>query len=142
MVDHSTLHILLADDDVDDQFLVKEAFSEVSNYIQWEAVSSENELFNRLKPAEGKLPDLIILDWNLRPGAGADIVKNIRHTPSISSLPIIVMSTSSVNEDIKSAYLHGANSYIIKPSSYSDLVKTFASLYDFWANIVKLPSRN
>ncbi len=132
------LHILLADDDVDDQFLVHEAFSEISKSIRWENVNSENELFNRLESPE-VLPDLVILDWNLRPGAGASIVQSIRKHPVFCSLPIIVMSTSSVNEDIKNAYKAGANSYIVKPSSYADLVKTFESFYDFWARIVKLP---
>ncbi|MDQ1088182.1 response regulator [Siphonobacter sp. SORGH_AS_1065] len=141
MIDNSSLHILLADDDVDDQFLVKEAFTEVSKNVQCESVSSEKELFARLESGN-HLPDLVILDWNLRPGAGSDIVQSIRRNPVTSSLPILVMSTSSVTEDIKHAYLQGANSYIIKPSSYADLVRTFASLYDFWANIVKLPPHN
>lgn len=133
-----TLHILLADDDVDDQFLVHEAFSEISSSIHWEDVNSENELFRRLESSKD-LPDLVILDWNLRPGAGESIVQSIRKHPAFCFLPIIVMSTSSISEDITNAYRAGANSYIIKPSSYAELVKTFESLYDFWAKIVKLP---
>ncbi|WP_420156107.1 response regulator [Siphonobacter sp.] len=138
MTETSILHILLADDDADDRFLVQEAFDEAGAKVQWESVSTESELLHRLDTKQ-KLPDLLLLDWNLRPGGGPELLQFIRKHAQACFLPVIVMSTSSVPEDIKNAYRFGANSYIVKPSSYNDLVNTFKSLYEFWGHIVQLP---
>ncbi|MFT4032546.1 MAG: response regulator [Siphonobacter sp.] len=140
MQNNDLLNILLADDDLDDRFLWQEAFLEAGCNINWEEVDSESALVGRLLQREQKLPNLLLLDWNLRPGGGPDLLKFIRTNSALRSLPIIIMSTSSVPEEIESAYYNGANSYLIKPASYNDLVVASSSLYDFWYNIAQLPT--
>ena len=67
--------------------------------------------------------DLIILDLNLPKVHGIDVLKFIKNNANFSSIPIIILSTSSNQETIDEAFKNGANDYIIKPNSYDAFVE-------------------
>ena len=81
-------------------------------------------------------PRLILLDINLPGVSGLNLLREIRNEKYIS--PVIVMSSSSSEEDIVGAYRAGANAYIVKPYGISELLITMERVYKFW-DIAKLP---
>jgi len=68
------------------------------------------------------VPSLILLDLKLPRQTGHEILKWIRNHPGFNQMPVIVLSGSELKEDIKQAYVGGANSYLIKPIGFEALV--------------------
>jgi DNA-binding response OmpR family regulator len=75
--------------------------------------------------------DLIILDLNLPKLSGIDVLKFIKNNANFSSIPIIILSTSSDQETIDEAFKNGANGYIIKPDSYDAFVEKIKILKEY-----------
>ncbi|WP_419905294.1 response regulator [Kiloniella sp.] len=78
-----------------------------------------------------KPPDLIFIDWSMKPTSGIDLVRNIRKDPDpiISSLPIIMLTAHSEREFVEKAVIAGANDYLVKPVSPLLLQKRIEGLF-------------
>ena len=116
------IFIFLAEDDIDDQELLIEAFSHLDKNISVKAVNNGKKALSFLEslPA-GKVPCLIILDYNMPELNGADILKALKTDSRYDSIPKIIWSTSG-SETYKRICLElGACEYIIKPSSFQEL---------------------
>ena len=140
--------ILLAEDDPDDQLLIKEALEEnlISNnlYIVEDGVELIEYLEHKGKysnPETSPRPGIILLDLNMPRKDGREALKEIKGNPGLRSIPVIVLTTSKDEEDILRTYDTGANSYITKPVSFVDLVKAMKILENYWLEIVELPRR-
>jgi two-component system response regulator len=137
--------ILVADDDTDDQFMLKEAFASLNFDKEIRTVENGEELLDYLN-AKGKycdallpIPKLILLDLNMPKIDGRQCLRLIRTNPQYSKIPIIIFSTSNNPEDITQSYELGANSYIIKPYSYNELVEIIDIIKKYWFSVVKIP---
>ncbi len=75
--------------------------------------------------------DLVILDLNLPKVNGIGILKFLKNDSRFSSIPVVILSTSSDQETISKAYEYGANRYIVKPISYDEFVEKIASLRSY-----------
>lgn len=147
MGEYEPIVVLLADDDEDDRFLIKEAFLEnkIENTLQH--VSDGEELMDYLKN-RGKFaekfyyprPDLILLDLNMPRKDGREALKEIKNDPELKSIPVIVLTTSSTEEDIQRTYEMGVNSFITKPVTYDGMVDLIKTLNQYWFQLVKLPA--
>lgn len=136
--------ILIADDDPDDQLLVKEAFAESGWAGTVAAVGSGEELLSALGPdgagtGGSSFPDLILLDLNMPRLDGRETLRILRSDPRFRRVRIVVLTTSDSPQDIRESYDLGADSYIIKPSSYRDLVSAMRSVANYWFSTVRLP---
>jgi len=138
--------ILLADDDEDDCFLVKEAFEEsrISNVLQ--IVNDGEELMDYLNhkgdfkdTSKYPLPDLILLDLNMPRKDGKEALKEIKEDPKLRKIPVVVLTTSEAEEDVVKTYDLGVNSFITKPVSFDGLVEVIKTIGKYWFQIVKLP---
>jgi two-component system response regulator len=139
---------LMADDDPDDQLLIKEAFKEslVSNKIYF--VEDGVELLNFLR-REDKFanaddfptPDLILLDLNMPRKDGREALIEIKSDPHLRYIPVVVLTTSKAEEDIMRSYDIGAASYITKPVTFNGLVAAIKGLGQYWVQIVRLPRK-
>ncbi|MBA2252470.1 MAG: response regulator [Nitrospirales bacterium] len=78
------------------------------------------------------LPRLILVDLKLMSGSGIDIVRDMRRHKRLHLVPVVILTTSDVQHDIDAAYISGANGYVVKPGTYSDLVKLMGDLCRFW----------
>lgn len=78
--------------------------------------------------------ELILLDLNLPGIDGRKLLENYFNSPELSTLPVIVISTSTDERDIKFAYKNGANAYVIKPGASLDFLKYIESIFGFWIN--------
>lgn len=140
--------ILLAEDDPDDQMMIKEAFEESRLANPLHVVGDGEELMDYLR-CKGKyeglhgkpLPGLILLDLNMPKKDGREALKEIKSNPGLRRIPIVVLTTSKTEEDIYRTYDLGVNSFIAKPVSFESLVDILKTLGKYWFEIVELPSK-
>ena len=138
--------ILMAEDDPDDQMLVKEAFDEVYLKNPLQFVNDGEQLLDYLK-REGDysslqgtpLPGLILLDLNMPKKDGREALKEIKEIEALRKIPIVILTTSKAEEDIIRSYDLGASSYIVKPVTLHSLMDVARSLGQYWLEIVTLP---
>jgi len=141
--------LLVVDDDPDDFFLVREAVENRGDGIDLRLVVDGKELMDYLRqkgrfegPESSPRPFLILLDLNMPKMDGREALRTIKADPLLKLIPVVVFTTSKSTDDIMSCYSMGANSYIVKPSSYERLVKIVAALVDYWGESVELPSES
>ena len=136
--------ILMADDDADDRYLTKAAFEESAVKCDIHFVEDGDEVFdflyNRGKFAQQKdmMPNLIILDLNMPKKDGRQVLDEIKKTPALQHIPIIIFTTSKSPEDVRQVYRMGASSFITKPTSFEDLLEVARSIGSYWVNTATL----
>lgn len=133
--------IFIAEDDEDDQFLLRSAFNSVGNPCELEFFSNGEQLVHRLGQTSRR-PTLILLDLNMPVMDGFQALYEIRQQAAFKTLPVIVLTTSNQRDDISRAYLLGANSFITKPNQYNDLLQTVQHLQQFWLNLAQTTTRS
>lgn len=89
---------------------------------------------------EAPLPVALLLDLNLPGTDGREIIQEIKQTPQLQIIPIIVLTTSSSPRDIETCYRHGANSYILKPMGVAKMQQTVKLFFQYWFKVTVLPS--
>lgn len=134
-------HILIAEDDKDDRYLMKTALDEAG--ITQEVIFVENgvEAINHLQSAEESVlnfPILILLDLNMPKMDGREVLKRIKTNNDLRSIPVIVFSTTNDKEEVRRCYKLGANTYVVKPMSYDALVETLRHIRDYWIGTATL----
>ena len=137
------IHILMAEDDLEDQMLVNKAFREARSINHLTFVNDGEELLQYLhhqgKYAGAPAPDILLLDLNMPKMDGREALKAIKSDPDLRSIPVIILTTSDADEDIVRSYDLGANSYIQKPVTFEKMVDVADALGRYWLGIVKLP---
>ena len=86
-------------------------------------------------------PDLILLDLNLPKKTGREVLAEIKEDPELRSIPVVVVTSSSAEQDIVKSYNLHANCYISKPIDLENFVRMVHAVQDFWVGIVKLPPK-
>lgn len=139
-----TISILMAEDDMDDCLLFKDAFDESGIEVSLAFVSDGVELMQQLTDIladrNRQLPDLLLLDLNMPRMDGREALRAIREHAGLRHLPVIILTTSRAELDIMISYQLGANSYVTKPNRYDDLIEVLRSLERYWTETVQLPS--
>jgi two-component system, chemotaxis family, response regulator Rcp1 len=92
------------------------------------------------KYADAIQPELILLDLNLPKKDGREVLAEIKADPKLRRIPVVVLTTSSAEEDILKIYDLHANCYITKPVDLEQFMGVVKSIEDFWVSVVKLPS--
>jgi CheY-like chemotaxis protein len=124
------LKIFLIEDDGDDIELLKEAF-EMNNIDCHIQVVTEGDKVIPVLSDRGVKPDVIVMDLNLPKLHGREILALIKASVSLSSIPVVVLTTSSLQDDINFAYSMGAKQYITKPNTidgFNSAVHTIVSI--------------
>ncbi|MCF8262791.1 MAG: response regulator [Melioribacteraceae bacterium] len=143
---NDSISILLIEDNEGDIRLTKEALSmgKIKNSLT--VLHDGEEAIKHLKTLRNEnpkvLPDLVILDLNLPVIDGLEVLKFIKNDKILAKLPVVVLTTSKDNDDIKKAYSYHANSFITKPIDWEQFVDVIKSIEEFWLSIVKLPPRS
>jgi two-component system, response regulator len=139
------LNILITEDDPDDQLLLQEAFNQAKLTNRVTIANDGVELMEILKPQHDDgsrhRPDLVLLDLNMPRMDGREALAAIKADPELRSIPVVVLTTSADEGDILKCYGLGANSYICKPVTFSDLVDIVEHLQRYWFELVELPPR-
>ena len=116
-----TLNIALADDDEDDRILFAEAMGQITIKTKLAIFTNGQELMDYLLLPELVLPQLIFLDLNMPIKNGMQCLNEIRKNDRLKDLIVAIYSTSSSEKDIEETFVKGANIYINKPNSFSEL---------------------
>lgn len=139
--------VLMADDDADDCLLVRDAFRESGFPVRFFCVEDGEELMAYLRrrgrfsdAAQHPFPDLLLLDLNMPRMDGREALRSIKSDPRLRRLPIVVLSTSKEEHDVRAVYVSGASSFLTKPASFVELVRMITSLGNYWFRCVLLPS--
>jgi CheY-like chemotaxis protein len=139
--------ILIADDDPEDRMLARDALNEskLGNAVQF--VEDGQELLDYVRrqgrfadPALSPTPGIILVDLNMPRVDGRAAIQALKADSALCHIPVIVLTTSSAQEDIFRSYALGVSSYITKPESFDALVRVMRGFGQYWFEIVELPS--
>jgi chemotaxis family two-component system response regulator Rcp1 len=138
------IQVLLVEDNPGDVRLTKEALKEGKLLNQLTVVGDGVEALSFLRKegiyADALQPELILLDLNLPKKDGREVLAEIKADPNLRRIPVVVLTTSSSEEDILKIYDLHANCYITKPVDLEQFMGVVKSIEDFWVSVVKLPS--
>ena len=126
------LKILLAEDDIDDQELLAEAFSEIDPAIQLNSFSTGKKFLNHLeKLPDSEIPNMIILDYNIPEINGAEILEKLESDKRYHHVVKLVWSTSNSALYENSCLSLGAKAYLVKPSNITALMDLAKKMLSF-----------
>jgi two-component system, chemotaxis family, response regulator Rcp1 len=86
-----------------------------------------------------KMPDLILLDLNLPKVNGHDVLAHIKSNPDTRRIPVIILTSSRAESDVRLAYDSHANAYLKKPTTLDELISAVGQIKSFWMELVTLP---
>ncbi|HMH23005.1 MAG TPA: response regulator [Puia sp.] len=115
------VRVLLADDDIDDCLLFKEALEELPLSTRLTIVNDGDQLMKMLLKNTSQLPHVLFLDVNMPRKNGFECLAEIKLNDKLKSLPVILYSTSSEQDVIDRLFQNGAQHFIRKPSDFSQL---------------------
>jgi chemotaxis family two-component system response regulator Rcp1 len=131
--------ILVVDDSSADVRLLREALREHRVTVELIAEPDGESALAHLREA-ARLPDLVLLDLNLPGIDGREVLERLKADPSLASIPVIVLSTSSSPTDVADCYARHANAYLVKPLHLDEFTDLVRGLESFWLRLVRLPS--
>ena len=138
------IEILLVEDSPDDAELTMDALRDgkVQNRLHHVEDGVEAMAFLRRegKYADAPRPDLILLDIIMPRKNGHEVLQEVKSDPDLRSIPVVVMTSSDDEDDIRDAYNRHVNCYVTKPVDLDQFVTVVKSIETFWFTIVKLPA--
>ena len=136
----TAFHLLVIDDNPADVRLTIQAIAEAGLPCGITIANDGETAIQRLATLE-KLPDLILLDLNMPGKSGVQVVAELKSSPRTRNIPVIMLSSSTSEVDIESAYRASANCYIVKPLTFEAYAGVIAALSSFWFNVAMLPTQ-
>ncbi len=137
------VNILLVEDNPGDVRLTLEALREgrIANQLHVAQDGEDALAFARRqgRHAGAPRPDLILLDLNLPRKDGREVLEELKNDPELHRIPVIVLTTSSAEQDVLRSYDLHANCFISKPIGYDDFIAAVRSIENFWLRLVQLP---
>lgn len=137
------IKVLLIEDNPGDVRLLQEAFKELDANILIQVARDGAEgldmVFQPPTPQKESFPDLILLDLNLPKINGHDVLTRIKGDPTTAQIPVIILTSSRAESDIRRAYQSHANAYLKKPSNLDGLIAAAKHIKNFWMETATLP---
>jgi CheY-like chemotaxis protein len=141
--DDRPIVVLLVEDDAGDELITREAFehNKINNTLNVVRDGQEglDYLYQRGPFSNAQRPDLILLDLNLPKYDGRQLLEKIKSDPDLCHIPIVVLTTSSAEEDILRSYKLHANAYVTKPVDLDQFMNAVRQIDEFFVQVVRLP---
>lgn len=137
-----SLRILLVEDSPSDVRLIREALKGTPVPVQITIARDGVEATDYLQQADRGLatrPDLILLDLNLPRKNGREVLAEVKGSPTLRQIPVLVMTSSRSDDDISTAYALNANCFITKPGDLEEYQNVVKAIEDFWFVTATLP---
>lgn len=135
-------HILLVEDNEGDILLTLEAFEESRIKTKVSVARNGQEALDILKGhgdhAHAVKPDLILLDINIPIYNGIEVLAEIKRNENLKKIPVIMLTTSSSQNDVEVAYKNHCNSYIRKPLEMEEFMQAIKKIEEFWLQLCVL----
>ncbi|WNI14989.1 response regulator [Actinacidiphila sp. ITFR-21] len=143
--DVEPIEVLLVEDDAGDELMTRAAFEDNkirnSLYVVRDGEEALDFLYRRGAHIGAVRPDLILLDLNLPKYDGRQVLERIKGDPELATIPVVVLTTSSAEEDIVRSYKLHANAYVTKPVDLGQFIRAVRQIDDFFVSVVRLPGR-
>lgn len=138
------IDVLLVEDDPGDELMTREAFQDnkIRNnlHVARDGEEGLDFLYQRGAHKDAPRPDLILLDLNLPKYDGRQLLEQIKSDADLCHIPVVVLTTSSADEDILRSYKLHANAYVTKPVDLDQFIEAVRQIDDFFVQVVRLPS--
>jgi CheY-like chemotaxis protein len=143
MAEREPVEILLAEDNPGDVKLTRKALEQGRLANNLHVVNDGVETMQFLR-GEGEYegrprPDLVLLDLNMPRKDGREVLEDIKKSPDLKRIPVVVLTSSEAEEDVLRSYELHANAYLTKPVDFSGFIDVVGKLEEFWLQVVKLP---
>ncbi|MEW2070923.1 response regulator [Streptomyces sp. NPDC007346] len=139
------IEVLLVEDDPGDELMTREAFEDnkIRNtlHVVRDGQEALDFLYRRGEHVDAPRPDLVLLDLNLPKYDGRQVLEQIKGDPELSLIPVVVLTTSSAEEDILRSYKLHANAYVTKPVDLDQFIAAVRQIDEFFVTVVRLPGR-
>ncbi len=137
------VEVLLIEDDPGDELMTREAFEEnkIGNtlHVARDGEEALDFLYRRGAHADAPSIDLILLDLNLPKYDGRQVLEQIKSDPDLTHVPVVILTTSSSEEDMLRSYKLHANAYVTKPVDVNQFISAVRQIDDFFLSVVRLP---
>jgi two-component system response regulator len=137
------IEVLLVEDDPGDELITREAFEEnkIGNglHVARDGEEALDFLYQRGVHADAPKIDLILLDLNLPKYNGRQVLEQIRADPGLTHTPVVILTTSSSEEDILRSYKLHANAFVTKPVDVAQFMSAVRQIDEFFLSVVRLP---
>jgi CheY-like chemotaxis protein len=134
------IHILLVEDNEGDIVLAREALQEAKIRNRITVITDGEKALEYLFCNDNnRKPDLILLDMNLPKINGLEVLAKIKADAALKIIPVVMLTTSTSEQDVLDAYRNYVNCYINKPIDLEGFIVVIKNIENFWLNTVKLP---
>jgi CheY-like chemotaxis protein len=137
------LDILLVEDDEGDVLITREALAEQQVPGALHVVHDGDQALQFVhrtgRYTAAPRPDLVLLDLNLPRRGGLEVLAELKSHPSLRLIPVVVLSTSSAEEDIVRSYSLHANAYVSKPAEADSFMSVIRGIDEFFGRVAELP---
>ncbi len=145
--EHSdAIELLIVEDDPGDVLLTREALSGSRIPHNLRVVEDGEAAVAYLRQegehAEAVRPDLVFLDLNLPRLDGREVLARVKSDPQLRTIPIVILTTSESQEDVRRSYDLHANAYVTKPVDLEDFTRIVRQVDEFFLSVAQLPSRS
>lgn len=141
----SPLEILLVEDDPGDVLMAQEAFAERREQNRLTVVTDGVDALAYIRQEgvyqDAVRPDLVMLDLNLPRRSGREVLADMKSDPALCDIPVVVLTTSSAQEDVVASYQLHANAFVTKPVDFDKFVAALRQIDDFFTKVARLPHR-
>ncbi|BBY77832.1 two-component system response regulator [Mycolicibacterium parafortuitum] len=138
-----SVDVLLVEDDAGDELITREAFEQnkIANtlHVARDGQEGLDFLYRRGAHETAPRPDLVLLDLNLPKYDGRQLLEQIKSDPELCDIPIVVLTTSSAEEDVLRSYKLHANAYVTKPVDLDQFMSAVRQIDEFFVQVVRLP---
>jgi CheY-like chemotaxis protein len=133
--------ILLVDDNPMDVDLTLRAFkrNKLVNPVEVARDGEEARAWIARWEAGEPTPAVILLDINMPKIGGLEVVRRFKSHPTLRTIPVVMLTTSAVSQDVETAYGYGANSYIVKPVDFDKFSAVAMQIELYWSALNQLP---
>ena len=138
MVSRLPNHLLLVEDNPGDAWLVRHLLEEIAGPdLEVATVGDGEEALAYLRHSDPRFldaaqPDLILLDLNLPLKNGREVLREIRQDPALRDLPVVILSSSDAEDDIRPCFDLKANGYVVKQPDLDDQMKALEAIHRRW----------
>jgi CheY-like chemotaxis protein len=137
--------VLMVEDNEDDVLIAQRAFKEFKFFSGIHVARDGQEALDMLSASGSRAgqkplrPAIILLDITLPLMDGMALLKRLKADPALRAIPVVMLTTSSRQEDIARAYENGAASYITKPASLEEFLDLVRKFEMYWVSVSRLP---
>jgi len=125
--------VLLIEDNPTDAKIIKQAYASLKIRNKLIHVTNSEEALSYLRNNRNKKPCVIILDLNLPKTDGVNFLHAVKHDKNLKQMPVVILTTSSQEQDVAKGFELGVAGYILKPSSYEEYVEKLQTIQLYWS---------